>query len=91
MENFFSLYGKKCHETGIYYLMEFDSPKSRYLSTDEFYGVEYFSNLIPGRTIQMTFRWISPEDFDQVEIRPVTLRKHLQSIPDRFTRIVNAD
>jgi 8-oxo-dGTP pyrophosphatase MutT (NUDIX family) len=91
MENFFELCGKRWHETGLYFLMEFEKPENRYQSVEQFSGVEFFSNFIPGKTINMEFRWISPKDFPLTEIKPFILREHLRNIPDQFTRIVNTD
>jgi ADP-ribose pyrophosphatase YjhB (NUDIX family) len=79
IENFFKDRDRYYHEIGMYYLMTLPSNAS-ILNSEEYACMD-------GRT-KLTFRWFPLSELDNIDLRPVFLRKALQKIPVHKEHIV---
>ena len=80
-ENIFSVQETKIHEIGIYYTGGFKD--SSLYETEEIKGIEEGKGYI--------FKWFSPSDLDEIEIRPEIVKEKLKNIPEHMEIIENRE
>lgn len=79
VENFFEENKRSYHEVGMYYLMELPHDAAILNS------VEYSSKDGP---VTLRFRWFPLSELENINLRPIFLRKALQKIPAQTEHIV---
>ena len=82
IENFFSSYGKRCHEIAFYFLITLPS-------TSLLLQSQQFTRDDEGTPLH--FAWTPLQSLANVSLYPVFLRTALQQIPDTLQYIVHRD
>jgi ADP-ribose pyrophosphatase YjhB (NUDIX family) len=82
VENFFKERDRSYHEIGMYYLMTLPSNAS-ILNSEEY-------SCMDGQA-KLTFRWFPISELDNINLRPIFLRKGLQNIPLHTEHVIWCD
>ena len=82
VENFFKDGGRTFHEIGMYYLMKLPDDSSI------FSEAEHTSK---DDTVTLRFRWFPLSELENINLRPIFLRKGLQNIPKNTEHVIWRD
>ncbi len=78
----------KYHDIHFAYLMKPKEEGGDWLK-EEFYGVE--DDWAPDKVLKLVFRWFAPDEFDDINLKPVCMKQVLKKIPDQPIVVVNRE
>jgi ADP-ribose pyrophosphatase YjhB (NUDIX family) len=88
VENFFE-YGQRCHELGLYFLIDLGSNFPHYDKTRPFFGIE--DGLGSDKSLRLIFQWFPVDRLETERLFPTFLRTGLRDIPAHTQHIVHYD